>query len=513
MSNLRQAAASSGAKKTYQTENPEDSRYRTRLIETLKSIDPSLSGKRLERALTFFDQEWEVRDQSFLKRFTAWAKKARTPTLKELKELAKFGDASGNITVSKIANNLGISFQDALFRTICLVSWDLGVRHVAGVDPGATPALQVELAPRAVIEFVIGLLETGEWNKDGGWVTDTETEIIHLTQFFAPEINAGVPHYALTPIQHAFKARTEYESTSNHLDLGLLAQEAAAVLADTEEALSVGKLAEQMGIPVGLATFLIVVLVSSGYDIERAEPYFTRQYGGTSLLRVRNDVFVDEDLLADSLPMAVEIGDLSPEEAKAMLQGDLGKAPREFAKAAFEMAKEQADQLRSDPHMHSHPERVSDEDLARLEAQPIDHEDDLAGILDSFDGGVVDVSEEELMETLQQLEDRLQGAEELAQRVHALENELNGLRMAFGTQLDAIAKKLGVTGAAEPPASKGGPTTAGVVINIVRFLEDYAADLMPIRPNNQATRETAATNIAKEVWENFQSGGFNHDPE
>jgi hypothetical protein len=160
MSTLRQV--SKRPKTTKSKASTADSRYRRRLVELIQDVDPSIEGTRMGLALKLLEPEIQERDQTFLRRFYRWYDKASLMDWNDLKRLARFSRSKEPVGINVIANNLRVSFADALFAVLKLAS--LGVAWRTSIKSGD---IEVRFALASKIAFVIevhekGLIEMGE---------------------------------------------------------------------------------------------------------------------------------------------------------------------------------------------------------------------------------------------------------------------------------------------------------------------------------------------------------------
>jgi rubrerythrin len=320
MGSLKQATQANKPQKT----SREDSTYRKGLARILRKFDDGFDASdRMENALNFFDPEWEARDQRFIRKFAMWTKEGRSPAIESLLVLAKFGvNTDRAVSVSAIANNLRIPFKEAMLRCVSLAA--LGLCERSETDRSGR-SYNILFAPAALIRFSLGVLSLAHFTDD---------EVAHLALFFRPEVEGKRESYAVSLISQAVDARDEFEShpTEESGDLNLLAHSVKLYLAQHHAPQPVGVIAREIGVPVGVVSYAILLHAFGEFPLLREPPYWSDR-SKISLLRVFDDEDVNEP---------VDIADLSKEDAKTIFgiaaAGNIGAMPRDEAKALLQHA-------------------------------------------------------------------------------------------------------------------------------------------------------------------------------
>lgn len=414
MSSLRQVAPKT---KTYQTTDPDSSRYLARMKNVLMEVDDGYDeGDRMDKALAFFHEEWVRRDQTFLRKFPKWAERVDTPEIADLEDLAKFGSAKGrSVSMATIANNLQIPFEDAMFRVLALAALGLVERDWSREKNGK-PSYWVKFSRTAEIEFMLGALSTKHYN---------ENEAALLARFFEPEIKLGRAKWALRVVRAAVRAFQHNHGGAPGVEIEECFLPVAKMLRDVAP-MAIRAVAQKAGLPTGLATYVVLALVASGYDIRRGEPFNTRHHGGTALLNVTNVVngMNDVPFDTDEQNRQIEIGDLSPDHARTL----------------FAVAQSQATAIMDDPAIPG-PSLDDDDDV-----------DDLEEIFGGIEGPDFEaIDNEHVLEGMQALEERLHNAEVLAEDVEEMKGQLDLLKTEVTAKIDSVVKALGLQVEEEDP--------------------------------------------------------------
>lgn len=439
-----------------------ESRYRDRLSELLEEFDSGFNGQRLKLALKFLEPEWEKRDQSFLRKLSRWTKETRVPETKELLELAKFGSSVGYLSVQIIQNNLFLSYGDAFLRVLTLAALGLVERERKG------GAFYLQMKTRSQIVFTLSVLSMKKFS-------DEETK--NLMEFFGPEVENNHAEIAVKCIKEAINAGLQLEARNpgNELDKKIfrvieLARNAAGV------GVHVSNLADEVQITNEMAVYILLVLAAAGNKVHRPSDkvHFFAGLKESNLVvwlepPVKSAPKKEEEI--------IEIGSLSKEEAKELLTAIQDSAEQEL-------------------------EDEIEEDLE--EAEP-----DIASTV---------------MDVLQELEERLHAAQELEDRVRALETDVAVLKGAEAPNevergcyaCSSMMKKFNDKKSGESgwhcPDCEYTVGDSGTILslgleydrtNVFKLIESFmlesGAELMPKKKNNKELRNEAAARMGKEL--------------
>ena len=320
MANLKTAAAEiQNAKKVDKSSTWENSTYKQRIDETLKEMLPGLEGVRLDAATRFFKPEWELRSQKFLKRFMMWSKKGESEI--DFSVYAKFGNLQ-SLNVAAIANNLGITFQAALFQVMQLSALGLCRRVEPTVNTRADPVFNVVFMPRDYMVFFLGAMDA-----TADELSDADIHTM-ATVVFAPEIKPGKTSAvgnALHTLTRAMDALHAFEEVAKDpaRSVGEMCQKVKQVYEATPgKVWSAAAVAATLGLTPDMVAFCLIALVlhDEQSDIDNDDermvrvpaPQFSFSFGPPA---------------AQTSAVDIDIGSLSTPHAKEVLRAAAAQSP------------------------------------------------------------------------------------------------------------------------------------------------------------------------------------------